>query len=73
MVDFYSGKFLVAILTDNGSCCEKEIYNDISYKELYNKFKDKFSEEIIKSAWLYDSGSNDNGEILLCISIGDIL
>lgn len=73
MIDFYSGRFFIGILADDGSCCEREIYEDISYKEIYNKFKDRFSEEAIKSAWSYDSGVNDEGETLLIINMSDML
>lgn len=73
MIDVYLGKFFIGVLADDGRCCEKEICDYISYKEIYNKFKNRFSKEAIKSAWLYDSSVNDKGETLLIINIRDIL
>lgn len=73
MIENFTETYLVCVLGTDGRCHDRKLYNGIYYKEIYNKFKNRFSEEAIKSAWLNDSGINDEGETLLIIGISDIL
>lgn len=72
MIEFYEGRHLIMIIEDCG-CVEREIVDGIDYNTIYEKFKDRFSEDVIETAFTYDVGYADDGKELIIVRIEDLL